>query len=225
MIVYEESAPECDRLARLQGYSTIIINEKSQAEQPAYAIFAPLQQQSNAPRFSQEAILAIRGTHSIQDVVTDIRAIPEAFPPSDDEIMSYLGLKETDTTSRVVSRSNNDASEEWEWLDASNVSTYASGGIVRSAIYILQECGKSLLLLIESGFKIVVVGHSLGAAVGALVTSMLRKVSQHVHCIGFGSPSFVDAITADDMRDYVTNIILHDDVIGRVTPNSIRYRC
>jgi hypothetical protein len=37
-----------------------------------------------------EAILVIRGTQSIQDVVTDIRAAPAAFPPPHEEILKTI---------------------------------------------------------------------------------------------------------------------------------------
>jgi hypothetical protein len=59
--------------------------------------------------------------------------------------------------------------------------------------------------------------------VGALVTYLLRSLSIHnIHCIAYASPSCVDESTADHMREYVTSVILHDDVIARITPTSIR---
>lgn len=42
-----------------------------------------------SPSFN-EVILVIRGTQSIQDVVTDIRAAPAEFPPPQDEILKTI---------------------------------------------------------------------------------------------------------------------------------------
>jgi hypothetical protein len=39
---------------------------------------------------------------------------------------------------------------------------------------------------------------------------------------GYGSPSCVDASLADSSRSFVTNVVLHDDVVPRLTPTSIR---
>lgn len=44
----------------------------SAAERPAFALFGH--------RADKEAAVVIRGTNSIQDVVTDIRAMPVPFP-------------------------------------------------------------------------------------------------------------------------------------------------
>jgi hypothetical protein len=46
----------------------------------------------DSSRMSQphEVILVIRGTQSIQDVVTDIRAAPAAFPPPTEEILKTI---------------------------------------------------------------------------------------------------------------------------------------
>lgn len=41
-------------------------------------------------RAFNEVILVIRGTQSIQDVVTDIRAAPAEFPPPQDEILKTI---------------------------------------------------------------------------------------------------------------------------------------
>ena len=91
-------------------------------------------------------------------------------------------------------------------------------------MYVLSEVGSSLVMLAEHGYKIRVVGHSLGGAVGALVTFMLKSIDmENIHCFAYGVPSFVDEVTADAMQDYVTAVVMHDDFIARVTPASIRY--
>jgi hypothetical protein len=108
-------------------------------------------------------------------------------------------------------------------LPNSNTSTYACGGILRSALNILSEVGSSLVTLAEQGFNITVVGHSLGGAVATLVAYLLRSISIPARCFAYGSPCCTDALTSDLMKDYVTTVVLHDDLITRITPASIRF--
>jgi putative lipase involved disintegration of autophagic bodies len=89
-------------------------------------------------------------------------------------------------------------------------------------MHILSEVGASLVTLAEQGFKITVVGHSLGGAVASLVTYLFRSISIHALCYAYGSPCCVDSMTSDGMKDYVTTVVLHDDLIARITPASIR---
>ena len=97
-IAYERSSVDCQRLARLLGWETLFSNadESSvlQVEHPCYALLATSHRLlSNPPKGKQvrrEAVLAIRGTQTIQDVVTDIRAIPEEFCPSQAALKAAL---------------------------------------------------------------------------------------------------------------------------------------
>jgi hypothetical protein len=62
-----------------------------------------------------------------------------------------------------------------------------------------------------------------GAAVASLVAFMFHEVGiTNLHCYAYAPPSCLDAATADKMAAFVTTIILHDDIIPRVTPQSIR---
>lgn len=193
---------------------------------------------NNSKNNSHEAILVIRGTQSIQDVVTDIRASPVSFPPPRDEILkaiyggSYSDKDENNNSNNSSSSNNNingiftpsriGNTQEWEWLPNSQTKTYACGGIFRSAMYILSEIGACLVTLAEQDFKITIVGHSFGGAVATLVIYLLQSISIPAVCFAYGSPSCVDEITSDQMKSYVTTVILHDDLIARITPASIR---
>lgn len=262
MIAYEDKPAECQRMASTQGYTLLCMQETSEPEQPAFGLYATTSaagrwtvgedgklsevlkspgagepkhcQLDESPEYgdNKEVVLVIRGTHSVQDVVTDIRNAPTAFPPPEEEIMRAIyGVYHSDSYIGSASASGSDiciasqigSSQEWEWLPTSSTTTYACGGIYRSAMFILVELGACLVTLAEQGFRIQIVGHSLGGAVAALVAYMLRSVSiPNVQCYSYGTPSFVDAHTADEMKEFVTTIILHDDLIARVTPASIR---
>lgn len=268
-IVYEANPVDCQRLAKSQGWDTIYTNSESvlQPEQPVFTLFGSevgghhhQHHQQNANKKTggnrsrtarKEAVLAIRGTQSIQDVVTDIRAAPQEFPPPAEEIAAALNgecfidnseqsLKGTNGSIGSMQLSDDEGepfsagsgggssgtsgkqSQHWEWLNVNHTSTYACGGISRSAMYILREVGPSLVTLYQEGYDVIIVGHSLGGAVAALLTHMLRTAIPNVYCITYGCPSCVDGVTSDILRNFVLNVVNHDDVISRITPHSIR---
>lgn len=186
-----------------------------------------------------EAVLVIRGTQTIQDVVTDIRAAPLVFPPPAEEVDAALrgtsstsgghGLTMPEDQSRFSSQTSPekaDAATEketrWDWLAVPSHHTYACGGMVRAAMYVLREVGPALRRLHAEGYKITIVGHSLGGAVAALLTYMLQSAVPSVNCVTYGCPSCVDAATSDLLRNRVLSVVLHDDCISRITPQSIR---
>ncbi len=232
-LAYEADSVECQRLARLQHWDPIYICTESNTEQPAYMLLAT--SHTYGPKESKkEAVLVIRGTKSIHDVVTDIRAAPQHFPPSSEEIAIAVttGCSVYDkdiTTEELVSVSTEESSKSsefshYEWLKvyADSEATYACGGMARGAYWLITQVGQSLLALYKEGYSIRIVGHSLGGAVGAMTTYLLKDHIHNIRCFTFASPSCVDSTIADELRDRVISIVLHDDVICRITPQSIR---
>jgi hypothetical protein len=132
----------------------------------------------------KEAVLAIRGTKTIQDLVTDIRAAPQEFPPPAEDIAGALNgechidnthkpfnattKKTSHTTKGAVPNSDSEnespsnSTKHWEWLNVAHSSTYACGGFSRAAMHVLREAGPSLAALYREGYEITIVGHSLG---------------------------------------------------------------
>lgn len=55
-----------------------------------------------------------------------------------------------------------------------------------------------------------------------MATYLLASRIPNIRCITYGSPCCVDAVIASELKDRVTSIVLHDDIISRVTPQSIR---
>mmetsp|Transcript_4943 Transcript_4943/g.6803 ORF Transcript_4943/g.6803 Transcript_4943/m.6803 type:complete len:1165 (+) Transcript_4943:24-3518(+) len=258
-IAYERRAVDCQRLARLLGWDTICSNADEspslQPEQPCYALLATAQHLLHQqPGLKREAVLAIRGTQTIQDVVTDIRAIPQDFNPSQADLLAALQGRRLPRRRRAQEgdcESDDEESDEessaairqWEWLQPCGGAMdeggaplqqthYACGGMSRAAMHLLREVGPSLVKLHQAGYSLVLVGHSLGGAVAAMLTHLLllSEALTLVHpapslrCFTFGCPSCVDAAIADSLRkdQRVVSVVLHDDVISRITPKSIR---
>jgi len=231
-LAYEADSVECQRLAKLQHWDPIYISTESNTEQPAYMLLATSRSYTHKDS-KKEAVLVIRGTKSIHDVVTDIRAAPQHFPPSSEEVSIALttGFSVYDkniTTEELIAvstdESNKNEFSHYEWLKvyADSETTYACGGMARGAYWLITQVGQSLLALYKEGYDIRIVGHSLGGAVGAMATYLLKDYITNIKCLAFASPSCVDSTIADELRDRVTSVVLHDDVICRLTPQSIR---
>ena len=96
------------------------------SDKPASALFAHDEHRI--------ACLSIRGTATIQDVVTDIRAMPVPFPQKDD----------------VTDRDN--------WTSVSRGEGLALCGMAGAATNLFRETADSLLYLAMKGYKIRIVG-------------------------------------------------------------------
>ena len=109
MLAYEESPTECQRLAANHGYKALCIQEVSHPEEPSFALYATSLDDSTVAEHDKEVVLVIRGTSSIHDVVTDIRAAPAAFPPTREEIMHTIyGFHSTPEPDLARSRDEHD---------------------------------------------------------------------------------------------------------------------
>ncbi|KAL3810993.1 hypothetical protein ACHAXA_006545 [Cyclostephanos tholiformis] len=132
------------------------------SDRPACALFAHDERKI--------ACLSIRGTATIQDVVTDIRATPVPFPQQDEE-------EDEDQNGERNTR----CLDEKEWTPSVDVTTPSPDSISIN----------------EDGF---------------------------VRVYSYGTPSCVDSKLADHPRilELCTSVVLHDDVVPRLTPTSVR---
>ena len=255
--VYEEGAADMQRLAYTQGWSTIFISAQSAPEQPAHTLFATDASvvRSSEGKRRKEAVLSVRGTASVEDIVTDIRAAPQMFPPSLEEISKALARqprtspysRTSDIQADVDADPYTDSGVQKDsdgWLmisidddvEEEEEQPYACGGMARAALWLLEQVGPALLQLHEEGYEIVLVGHSMGGAVAALLCHLLRthlqatrpdndgniKGAINCRCITYGCPSSMCRKVAYDMTGFVTSVVLHDDIVSRITPESIR---
>eukprot|EP00804_Cyclotella_cryptica_P019976 CCRYP_007888-RA/>CCRYP_007888-RA protein AED:0.10 eAED:0.10 QI:1726/0.75/0.77/1/0.87/0.77/9/2621/956 len=189
------------------------------SDRPASALFAHDDERI--------ACLSVRGTTTIQDVVTDIRAVPVPFPQEEEE-------EDNEYTT------DNAFCDNDEWTSVFRGTGLASCGMASAALNLFRENADSLVYLARKGYKIRIVGHSLGGGVATLLGILMshhfekQKIVGTVHACsssddgrllrvyGYGTPSCVDGRLADYTRAYVTNVVLHDDVVPRLTPTSIR---
>jgi hypothetical protein len=262
--VYEESSADVQRLAHAQGWATIFISSQSAPEQPAYALFASATERGKRDGERKEVVLAVRGTASVEDIVTDIRAAPQQFPPDEEDISkalfptpSLFHYNRKTALSPDVKQGREDRAQRDNdgWLMISNETdfelegeekeeSYACGGMARAALWLLGQVGPALLQLHTEGYEVIIVGHSMGGSVAALLCHLMRShlssapatdsTSPHqggartlprplsFRCITYGCPSSMCIRLARSMTPYVTSVVLHDDIVSRITPQSIR---
>jgi len=188
-----EASPTCVQLvAKQQGLTLLFARgfpEGPDAREPVVdepAFFCA------ASTIQKEVVLAVRGTSTVQDVATDVRAAPAPFPPSSDD--------------------------EWV-LDGD---AFAFAGMARAAEYVYRESYDALKKLHDAGYSIVLTGHSLGAGVASLTAVLLKRSLERVHCVAFAAPACVDGRLAEAMRPFVTSVVLGDDVVPRLTARALR---
>lgn len=206
--VYAERHVDMQLLAAQQGWRILYshLEQEPGSDRPGSALFLHEEKQI--------ACFAVRGTATIHDVVTDIRQMPVPFPESENE-------------------STIDADD---WTAVIQGQGLAVCGMSRAAVNLFREHIDVLSILANKSYKIRIVGHSLGAGVATLLGTLVKRHIEAntldqtslterddlLRVYGFASPSCVDAKLADYMESFVTTVVLHDDVVPRLTPTSIR---
>ncbi|XP_062204103.1 uncharacterized protein LOC133906264 [Phragmites australis] len=106
---------------------------------------------------------------------------------------------------------------------------YAHCGMVAAARWIANQAIPCLSKAVEQfpGYGIKIIGHSMGAAIAAILTYILRendKLSSST-CIAFGPAACMTWDLAESGKDFVTTIVNRNDVVpslGRVSTSKLR---
>lgn len=136
-------------------------------------------------RESNSVVLAIRGTFSTSDVLSDLLARQVAFE------------------GHVVHE-----------------------GVLISATWLVEKVLPFLRRihdLRDGHLQLVLTGHSLGGAVAALVTWILRSKSEFTTalCFAYGTPMIVDPKLAERMEHFVVSMINAKDMVPRLSRKSV----
>lgn len=216
--IYASKAVDMQLLAAQQGWRLLYTyldqctDIEKLTDRPASAIF--LHEEYKI------ACLAVRGTASINDVVTDIRQIPVPFPDHDPE---------------------NSSENEDDWTDVFGGQGLALSGMASAAVNLFREHVDSLTSLAKDGYRIRLTGHSLGGGVATMIGMLVLRHLERYTDLGmkmkhgrnpeetdllriyaYGTPSCADAKLAESVDHFVTTVILHDDVFPRLTATSCR---
>ncbi|KAL9264325.1 Diacylglycerol lipase-beta-like protein [Drosera capensis] len=97
--------------------------------------------------------------------------------------------------------------------------------------FLTHEIGGTIKKCLDEhkGFRLRLVGHSLGAATVSLLAIMLKKKSQKelgfdpdiVHAVGYATPPCVSRELAESCSAYVTTVVMQDDIIPRLSVASM----
>lgn len=97
---------------------------------------------------------------------------------------------------------------------------FAHCGMLRAAEKLhdpLADAVESALGRLPGQRRVIVVGHSLGAGVGSLLTALWRENFRlpfaEVRCLAFGCPQVLDSGLAISLREHVTSIIHGEDCV------------
>ncbi|KAK9160691.1 hypothetical protein Syun_007032 [Stephania yunnanensis] len=139
-------------------------------------------------------ILGIRGTHTVYDLITDILS-------SSEREVSFEGYSTHFGTAEAA-----------RWFLNHEIDT-------------IRKCISK-----HEGFKLRLVGHSLGGATASLLAIMLRKTPEEelgfspdiVTAVGFATPPCVSKKLAESCSDYVSTIVMQDDIIPRLSASSLK---
>lgn len=138
-------------------------------------------------------ILGIRGTHTVYDLITDIVS-------SSDEEVTFEGYSAHFGTAEAA-----------RWFLSHEIGT-------------IRNCLEKY-----KGYRLRLVGHSLGGAIASLLAIMLRRKSfkelgfspDIVSAITYGTSPCVSSELAESCSDYVTTVVMQDDIIPRLSVASL----
>lgn len=204
--IYAEKEVDMQLLAAQQGWRLVYAYMEQESghkdsERPASALFLHEEQKI--------ACIAVRGTATIHDVITDIRQTPVPFPDEED---------------------TDNKNTEGDWTTVFRGHGLAVCGMAGAAMNLYREHIDSVLFFARKGYRIRLTGHSLGGGVATLLGAMIyrdleirmQQSTVPLRVYAYGTPSCVDARLAESVEPFVTSVILHDDVIPRLTPTSCR---
>jgi len=133
----------------------------------------------------ESVVVAVRGTMSLQDILTDLSAENETLN-----------------------------------LECGVQDCSAHKGISQAARYVYQRLVDDGILSqafsIAPEYRLVVVGHSLGAGAAALLAIMLRSAYPHVRCYAFSPPrGLLSKSLYEYSKNFIVSLVLGKDVIPR----------
>jgi hypothetical protein len=99
---------------------------------------------------------------------------------------------------------------------------FVHGGVWTSSEWFDQKIKKIIKSKIEeTGFDLILIGHSLGAAVCTVLATKWRSTFQTLHCYAIACPCVFSLGLAVNCSDYVTTFINGDDFGARLSGHSV----
>ncbi|GBG27805.1 Sn1-specific diacylglycerol lipase alpha [Hondaea fermentalgiana] len=168
-------------------------------------------------------VVAMRGTLSLQDLMTDAMLEPASLGPAGNcwgfdgsrhhahEGMLKVAMRIRGTLERnqVLHRLLGVAKRTYQRSYMMPENRAAVEPVVDIDLDALPDC---------SGYDLVVLGHSLGAGVASIVTLLLRPTFPQARCLAYAGPGCVfDYELAEASQEWCTNLFLGSDIVPRLS--------
>ena len=134
---------------------------------------------------NEAVVVALRGTLSLHDIVTDMVAVEEEIEVDgnlDSSLCAHKGILHTA-----------------RWVQ----------GVLRDKEILETAFSRG------PNFKLIVVGHSLGAGCAAVLAMLLRQHYPNLHCFAYSPPGCLNEPAASYTKQFVTSVTLGKDLVAR----------
>jgi hypothetical protein len=198
------------RRTGVEQHDILMTNWHSRANRPAFFLVRD--------RKRNDIVLSIRGTLSPRDVLTDLCASCENFLVEDNpEVLSTTEEEPiiTDSESVLGDIDETITSSDWPQVQFSR----AHSGMVEAARCVARMTAKIISEELQSdpSLSLVIVGHSLGGGVAAVLATMWKqRFANRVRSIGFGNPC-VFPLTTTSSCDNIISVTGEGDPFGYIS--------
>ncbi|KAH3738736.1 diacylglycerol lipase-alpha-like [Dreissena polymorpha] len=142
----------------------------------------------------KNVVICVRGTLSLQDVLTDLKADAELLP-LEEEHQNWAAHKGMVQAAVYIRNKVN------------------TDGILKRAFEKAAQNTREG----EEEYNLVVVGHSLGAGTAAILAILLQQEYKGLHCYSFSPPGgLLSKECMEATKSFITSIVLGKDVIPRI---------
>lgn len=100
---------------------------------------------------------------------------------------------------------------------------HAHYGMSLAATWAEKHLKQKLLLLLKrhGGYRLRVVGHSLGGGVAALFSMMVLSEFPELRCVTFGAPAVLSRELSEEAAAFVTTFVFRDDMVPRFSTANV----
>ncbi|XP_012940156.1 diacylglycerol lipase-alpha [Aplysia californica] len=150
----------------------------------------------------KKVVVAVRGTLSLQDVLTDLKAEPETLPintPRDDW-QGHKGMIQAAVYIKKKLINDGILQMAWERDEA----------FTNSSDWLKSECE-------TAKYELVLVGHSLGAGTAAILAILLKADYPNLHCYSYSPPGGLLTLPCvEETKSFITSVVVGKDCVPRV---------